>query len=90
MMVTELRPVHDERKSFYGKALVLAGNGYTALQSYHTVVCYSNGDGKLHRTWSEWSATTARHVNEFARQCGLQPVNKSQWYDIPCESVPNM
>ena len=89
MKVTELKPVHDGRKSFYGKALVLAGNSYTALQSYHTVVCYVNSDGKLHRTWRGWSATTARHVNEFAKQCELQPVNKSQWYDMPCEPVPN-
>ena len=90
MVVTELRPVRDGRKSFYGKALVLAANGYTLLQSYNTVVCYTNGDGKLHRTWRGWSATTARHVNEFAKQCGLQPMNKSQWYDIPYEPVPNI
>lgn len=89
-MVTELRPVYDRHKRFYGKALVLAGNGYTALQSYHTVVCYTNGNGILHRTWSGWSATTAHHVNEFARQYGLPPVSKSQWYDTPCESVPNI
>ena len=66
--VYELTPV-DGRASFYGKAKVfMDGNGNEYLMSYTTVVVKRDNTGKLSRCWSEWSATTGRHVRAF---CGL-------------------
>lgn len=57
-MISELAAQHDSRKSFYGKALV----------SYNTPVAkFADGKLTLLDKWSS-SATTRRHVAEFAKQ----------------------
>ncbi len=70
-MISELTPQHDSRKSFYGKALVDDdGKGAKTLLSYNTPVAkFANGKLTLLDKWSS-SATTRRHVAEFAKQMG--------------------
>ena len=70
-MISELTPQHETRKSFYGKALVEDdGKGTKTLLSYSTPVArFANGKLTLLDKWSS-SATTRRHVAEFAKQVG--------------------
>lgn len=83
MRVYELQP-NDSRKSFYGKALIINfDNGSKALQSYQTIVAIETPDGKLHRTWDGWSATTGRHIRAFAG------INKSEWDELEVEKLNN-
>lgn len=80
MNTFELCPVYDSRKSFYGKAKVIhRGNSYY-LYSYDTLVAV--WDGTMHRKWDGYSATTARHINEFARQYEGHGYTKSQWEKV--------
>lgn len=66
----ELEPQFDRRKSFYGKAHVLRmDDGSIILQSYATQVAVIK-DGKL-GIRGDYSATTTRHIKEFARQNGF-------------------
>ena len=81
MQIRELCPVNG-RKSFYGKALVLHANGKEILQSYNTIVAFRDENGKLHRTWSGWSATTGHHIYAF---CGK---HKAEWDKLPVEPEP--
>ena len=60
----ELRPVYSSVRSFYKKAMVQPFPGGMILYSYGTPVC-TVYNGELFRHWDSWSATTARHVNEF-------------------------
>lgn len=80
----ELSPRYDSRKSFYCKAHVIETENGVYLRSYDTVVCGIE-NGVFKRFWSGWSATTSRHVNEFTRQQLGYTVNKSEWFNIPCE-----
>ena len=62
---TELTPT-SARKSFYGKALVLEGKDSTRwLQSYDTVMCSVDRDGRVRRHSAYRSNTTDRHVKAF-------------------------
>lgn len=76
----ELQAIHDSRKSFYGKARVVTGyedDDVKALFSYDTLVAFIDSYGNmLYRGW--FSATTARHIQEFARQEGFYCGGK-QW-----------
>ena len=90
----ELMPTNG-RKSFYGKAKVIVypngaqalisyetivyPNGAQALISYETFVAFRDVDGKVHRLWDGWSATTGRHIKEF---CGM---NKAQFTKLDVE-----
>ena len=75
----ELTPTNS-RKSFYGKArVVVYPNGAQALISYETFVAFKDVDGKVHRLWDGWSATTGRHIKEF---CGM---NKAQFTKLDVE-----
>lgn len=81
MRVYELQP-NDGRKSFYGKALIInLDNGTKALQSYQTIVAVETPDGKLHRTWDGWSATTGRHLRAFGFE------GKKQWDSLEVEKL---
>lgn len=63
----ELRPIHDSRKSFYGKALVVEdGSGVKKLRSYNTIVAQIN-DGRP-TVYGTYSNTTLRHIKEFLKQ----------------------
>lgn len=65
--VTELSPMNDSRKSFYGKAKVLTyDDGSHELQSYDTIVSREK-DGKVSHL-GKYSQTTSRHQKEFEKQ----------------------
>lgn len=83
--VKALEPIHDSRKSFYGKAEVVVDDlGDTVrsydLYSYGTVVAnitydYAHKDVKVYDTHS---ATTLRHIKEFLIQHGCKAESKAQ------------
>ncbi len=72
------------QKSYYGKANVIEDdNGRTYLQSYDTLVCYVDPNGKFVRLWDGESATTMKHINDFRRLCGLNPISVGEWRKLP-------
>lgn len=85
MKVFELIP-YDNRKSFYGKALVYeADDGTRTLRSYGTAVCQLLPDGKFRRMWNGYSATTMRHINAFLYLYSAPGGGKAWWDKINCE-----
>lgn len=79
-----LKPENSAVKSFYGKAIVTVYSDGTAdLKSYETTVCRITTTGEFKRFWNGYSATTARHINEFRMQYGLTAITKKEWLDIP-------
>ena len=74
----ELSPIYDRHASFYGKAIVTEEGDAKALYSYGVLVA-SYEDGKLTIYTDDpnyWSATSRRHIAEFAGQqlgCALKP-----------------
>lgn len=80
--IYELTPVHDNRKSFYGKAHVIVNtdNHTTTLKSYDSIVArvdHSNASAVVVGRWAD-SATTLRHVKEFLKQQGFPVGTKAQ------------
>lgn len=72
----ELIPT-DERKSFYGKAVVIVeDNGTETLYSYNTPIIKRLVSGELVKLWDGWTATTGRHIQAF---CGL---NKAAYMSL--------
>ena len=47
-----------------------------------TDVAYFDHDGKFHKTWDGYSATTLKHVNLFRKNGGLAPLNKREWVEM--------
>lgn len=70
----------DSHNSFYGKAKVLENNGLKVLRSYDTDVAYYDADGKFHKLWDGWSATTGRHIKAFGG-----PASKKEWEALSAE-----
>ena len=74
----ELKPDTGNRKSFYGKAMVVFDtDGSELLFSYGTLVMKKNPDGTYIRIWDDWSVTTGRHIKAF---CGM---NKAEFMGLP-------
>ena len=67
---------YDSRASFYGKAKVSIQGSSRTLYSYDTLVA-SIVNGKL-RIFNTQSATTCRHIREFALQNGFDYLTKKQ------------
>ena len=59
-------------------------NGKRMLRSYETVVAFFDKNGKLHRTWGGWSATTGRHIYAFTGK------HKAEWEKLPVELEPSL
>lgn len=82
-MTTELAPQYDTRASFYGKARVEADYPVVRLISYatHVASIKYNGmpdyRGEL-EVYGTYSATTLRHIKEFAKQYGFKAINSKQ------------
>jgi hypothetical protein len=78
--VSELSPQYDSRKSFYGKAKVVVGNGKVTLYSYNTPVCEIDANTNEVTLLDLWdsSQTTLRHVKEFLQQHGFKAGSKQQ------------
>ena len=72
----ELMP-DDSHKSFYGKAIVRVDeDGSETLLSYGTEIITRMPDGTLIPLYTDWTATTGRHVKAF---CGL---NKAEYFKL--------
>lgn len=52
------------------------------LRSYYTDVAYFDHDGKFHKTWDGYSATTLKHINMFRKRSGFAPLNKREWVEM--------
>ena len=82
-----LTPKFEGRKSYYGKAKVTVtikdNDVEKNLISYRTNVMRVE-NGKLYRKQGQpCSATTARHMREFAQQEGFDWMSKSQMLELP-------
>lgn len=83
--ITELTPIYDNRKSFYGKAHVIhdLDNDTFTLRSYNTDVCrivFKANGFVFQKLWEGYSATTMRHVNEFVAQYGNSDLGGKKWW----------
>ena len=73
----ELKPQYYNAKSFYGKAKVYNNEkGEIFLKSYETTVAEIS-EGKL-IIYDWYSATTSKHINEFAQQHGFSKKSKKE------------
>ena len=70
MLLYELKPKYDSRKSFYRKAFVVFHGLNISLVSYDTVICTIKKNGKLvmECDLNDMSVTTKRHFREFIKQ----------------------
>lgn len=80
-----LEPRYNRCKSFYKKAKVYRDDkGHLLLMSYSTIVAIitdgiATEDGKPTVKVNGWySATTARHINEFLQQHGFDAMSKKE------------
>ena len=72
MFISELTPMYDARKSFYGKAhLIHTDDGTIQLQSYNTIVCEIDKNGVFRMLWDGSTQTTTRHIKEFKKQFNI-------------------
>lgn len=81
-MITELIPVHDARKSFYHKAIVVQQHGrpdklYSYGQLVATIDYTDSAVVTLMPIW-DYSQTTVRHVKEFLKQNHFKADNTAQ------------
>lgn len=76
-----LMPKYSTQKDFNHKAVVIVHrDGTLQLRSYDTIVAeIVKGDLRIHG-W--YSATTARHINEFLKQNGFETLTKSEMEDM--------
>lgn len=72
-LVSHLKPIYDSRSSFGGKAIIDESNDGTMLTliSYETPVATFDRTSGVLDVFDYYSATTARHIREFARQLGI-------------------
>ena len=83
-MITTLQARFDSRKSFCGKAIVITKENAIYLQSYDTIVARYDADTKtlnvLDTSFANergvYTATTRRHIKEFALQLGFDKDTK--------------
>ena len=74
----DLKPTNN-RKSFYGKAVIIEkDNGDIELRSYNTIVARIK-NGIFERLWSGYSATTMNHINSFIDTYGISGGGKAWW-----------
>lgn len=80
IQLTELETMYDKRQSFYHKAMVNKyDNGDADLYSYGTPVAWIRGNTLTITTDEEYlTATTVRHIKEFALQNRFEADNKTQ------------
>lgn len=78
----ELTARYDSRKAFYGKATVKVDplDGSIHLVSYSTRVATITKDNEL-KIYGFYSATTLRHIKEFAAQHGFGYMTKNELRD---------
>lgn len=81
--VKNLESKYDSAKSFYGKAKVRRIGDTVTLLSYETNVMRIQGGRLLRTAGQPQSATTARHMREFAQQNGYPRMSKAELLEIP-------
>lgn len=83
-MTTYLKPIYDNRKSFYNKATVTEDINGRYLTSYSTVVARITDKNNGYKivpyveVYGTYSATTLRHIKEFLKQNGFKAESKAQ------------
>mgnify|MGYP007070020138 CR=1 FL=1 len=81
---TDLKPMFDSRKSFYGKARTYETGDGMYLISYNThVMHFSFKDGLTRAAGQPQSDTTMRHMKEFAAQNGYVGLTKADLLALP-------
>lgn len=70
-LVSALQPHYDSRASFYGKAQIDDHDDHIGLYSFDTEVARFDKKKNALEVFGYYSATTARHIREFARQLGI-------------------
>ena len=67
MLLFELKPKYDSRKSFYRKAIEIYHGLNISLVSYDTVICTIKKNGKLVMKCdlNDMSVTTKRHLENL-------------------------
>lgn len=79
-----------KQKSFYGKAIVENFGNNKILYSYGTRILTINSKGQIIKSWSGWSATTAKHINSFLYANNKKTFSKKEWEALPTGSVLNI
>ena len=80
----ELEPLHENVKSYYGKAIIVENDKMRYLYSYDTLVVavsFENDTIVLHNEYL-WSQTTLRHIKEFLQQHGKPKYTKAELLKI--------
>lgn len=76
------------QKSFYRKAYVLEDeNGGLYLQSYDTIVC-GIVDGPFIKLRDGYTATTAKHINDFRSTYNMEHIYKKEWDHMEVSGNP--
>lgn len=81
----ELAPI-DNRKSFYGKAIVTEYSEKLAILTSYTTEVARIENGVFIRMWSGYSPTTLRHVNAFRTVYGLETIAGTEWKQLPVDT----
>lgn len=72
----QLKPIYENKKSYYNKAVIEESNGKKTLKSYETDVCFiENNKAVVKETYSQ---TTLRHIKEFLKQNGFKAETEKQ------------
>ena len=77
--IEELKPVYNNQKSFYGKALIKDTIKGMELYSYNTLVAKLE-NGTIYVThYDEYlTQTTLKHIKEFIQQLGYEKMSKRE------------
>ena len=69
----ELKPIYDNVKSYYGKAIIRSYDGFISLQSYSDNVSTIDTSKHIAIIWDNaiLTKTTLRHIKEFLKQYGF-------------------
>jgi len=80
IQTNELKPLHDSRASFYGKANTTYDpeTQEATLISYNTIVSKINLKTNTALILGDYSQTTLRHIKEFLLQNGFKAECKKQ------------
>ena len=82
MKTQNLAAIHGSAKDYYGKAKVHELDDGTRVLSSYDIKVAQVKDGKL-TVFGWYSATTARHINEFAMQHGFPKMTKKEMQEYP-------
>ena len=72
-----------KQKSYYGKAKIIRTNKARYLLSYDTIICRLSFGGEFRKLWDGWSATTAKHINDFMKFTKFgRGFTKKEWLNL--------